>query len=253
MLSKNREVNVLSAARFFLFGARDIWFVVGVPVFLSTRAGLGFLAGRRLPRALGDRLRRRPVVAPGSCAGATGGHAPRRHGGAGAGVLARGVGGRDRGRRCAGVDPRVVLLGGLGAFGVVFAVNSVGALVPDPRVLRRGQGRDERRLLLHGQRRRAAAGHPALGAALSEAGLPGCLWASAPVHRRWPRGSCRDRCPRPAHGPPRLDQPQMAVIAFPLRALARGRTPRPVRACARARSGRAGWVDGAGADQRTEQ
>ena len=37
---RRREVNVLSAARFFLFGARDIWFVVGVPVFLSTRARL---------------------------------------------------------------------------------------------------------------------------------------------------------------------------------------------------------------------
>ncbi len=34
VLSKSRGVNVLSAARFFLFGARDIWFVVAVPVFL---------------------------------------------------------------------------------------------------------------------------------------------------------------------------------------------------------------------------
>jgi predicted MFS family arabinose efflux permease len=43
MFSKSREVNVLSAARFFLFGARDIWFVVGVPVFLSTRFDWGFM------------------------------------------------------------------------------------------------------------------------------------------------------------------------------------------------------------------
>jgi predicted MFS family arabinose efflux permease len=42
MLSKNREINALSAARFFLFGARDVWFVVGVPVFLYDRAGWGF-------------------------------------------------------------------------------------------------------------------------------------------------------------------------------------------------------------------
>src|SRR6185295_16225115 len=42
LLSKTREVNVLSAARFFLFGARDIWFVVGVPVFLSVGLGWGF-------------------------------------------------------------------------------------------------------------------------------------------------------------------------------------------------------------------
>ena len=34
ILSKTAELNLLSAARFFLFGARDVWFVVGVPVFL---------------------------------------------------------------------------------------------------------------------------------------------------------------------------------------------------------------------------
>ncbi|MEO0769396.1 MAG: organoarsenical effux MFS transporter ArsJ [Cyanobacteria bacterium J06649_4] len=34
LFSKSREINVLSAARFFLFGARDVWFVVGLPVFL---------------------------------------------------------------------------------------------------------------------------------------------------------------------------------------------------------------------------
>ncbi len=36
LFSKSRVVNVLSLARFFLFGARDIWFVVALPVFLST-------------------------------------------------------------------------------------------------------------------------------------------------------------------------------------------------------------------------
>ena len=35
LFSKTREINVLSAARLFLFGARDIWFVVGVPIFLE--------------------------------------------------------------------------------------------------------------------------------------------------------------------------------------------------------------------------
>ncbi len=34
LFSKSSEINILSAARFFLFGARDIWFVVGLPVFL---------------------------------------------------------------------------------------------------------------------------------------------------------------------------------------------------------------------------
>lgn len=35
MLSKSRSINLLSAARLFLFGARDVWFVVALPVFLS--------------------------------------------------------------------------------------------------------------------------------------------------------------------------------------------------------------------------
>lgn len=36
ILSKSPPVNALSAARFFLFGARDIWFVVALPVHLAT-------------------------------------------------------------------------------------------------------------------------------------------------------------------------------------------------------------------------
>jgi predicted MFS family arabinose efflux permease len=36
-LSKSRDINLLSAARFFLFGSRDIWFVVALPVFLQSQ------------------------------------------------------------------------------------------------------------------------------------------------------------------------------------------------------------------------
>lgn len=35
LLSKSRNINLLSAARLFLFGARDLWFVVALPVYLS--------------------------------------------------------------------------------------------------------------------------------------------------------------------------------------------------------------------------
>lgn len=35
VLSKSTAINRLSAARFFLFGSRDIWFVVALPVFLD--------------------------------------------------------------------------------------------------------------------------------------------------------------------------------------------------------------------------
>lgn len=50
VLSKSPAINRLSAARFFLFGSRDIWFVVALPVFLSDELGWsergvgGFLA-----------------------------------------------------------------------------------------------------------------------------------------------------------------------------------------------------------------
>jgi hypothetical protein len=36
LLSKSSAVNWLSAARLFLFSARDVWFVVGLPVFLAS-------------------------------------------------------------------------------------------------------------------------------------------------------------------------------------------------------------------------
>jgi hypothetical protein len=43
LLSKSSEINWLSAARLFLFAARDVWFVVGLPVFLS-QLGWSFYA-----------------------------------------------------------------------------------------------------------------------------------------------------------------------------------------------------------------
>ncbi|MCA2016732.1 organoarsenical effux MFS transporter ArsJ [Vibrio tritonius] len=50
LFSKSRSVNILSAARLFLFGARDVWFVVALPIYLATVFGWdhsavgGFLA-----------------------------------------------------------------------------------------------------------------------------------------------------------------------------------------------------------------
>jgi hypothetical protein len=41
LFAKNAGVNLLAGARVFLFGARDVWFVVGLPVFLAA-AGWGF-------------------------------------------------------------------------------------------------------------------------------------------------------------------------------------------------------------------
>ncbi|RZG12495.1 organoarsenical effux MFS transporter ArsJ [Pseudoalteromonas sp. CO342X] len=39
VFSKSRAINMLSAARLFLFAARDVWFVVALPVFLSQQFG----------------------------------------------------------------------------------------------------------------------------------------------------------------------------------------------------------------------
>ncbi|NCO75352.1 MAG: organoarsenical effux MFS transporter ArsJ [Cyanobacteria bacterium] len=43
LFSKSKAINILSLARFFLFGARDIWFVVALPVFLGTNLGWTFI------------------------------------------------------------------------------------------------------------------------------------------------------------------------------------------------------------------
>jgi len=50
IFSKSSSINYLSAARMFLFGSRDIWFVIALPVFLASELGWshtfvgGFLA-----------------------------------------------------------------------------------------------------------------------------------------------------------------------------------------------------------------
>lgn len=48
--AKSRSINLLAAARIFLFGARDVWFVVGLPVFLYA-AGWRFVEVGALPAA----------------------------------------------------------------------------------------------------------------------------------------------------------------------------------------------------------
>ncbi|THD74144.1 organoarsenical effux MFS transporter ArsJ [Thalassobius vesicularis] len=45
--SKDARVNRLSLARMFLFGARDVWFVVGIPVYFQSVLSDGTEGGRR--------------------------------------------------------------------------------------------------------------------------------------------------------------------------------------------------------------
>ena len=42
MFSNSRAVNVLAAARILLFASRDVWFVVGLPVYLESERGWSF-------------------------------------------------------------------------------------------------------------------------------------------------------------------------------------------------------------------
>ena len=124
ILSKSRPINLLSAARLFLFGARDIWFVVGLPVFLTARLGWnhpqigGFLAlwviGYGAVQAAAPRFLQRGLV----------GHAPQGSTAAGGafalagltGLLALGV--------VIELSAWVTVIGGLALFGVLFALNS---------------------------------------------------------------------------------------------------------------------------------
>jgi MFS family permease len=48
VFSKDRNINWLSLARVFLFGARDVWFVVGIPVYFYAVLSDGSEAGNRL-------------------------------------------------------------------------------------------------------------------------------------------------------------------------------------------------------------
>src|SRR5215469_2193398 len=43
LFAKSTAINWLSAARLFLFSARDVWFVVGLPVFLASTLGWSFM------------------------------------------------------------------------------------------------------------------------------------------------------------------------------------------------------------------
>lgn len=47
VFSKNRNINWLSFARMFLFGARDVWFVVGIPIYFYAVLSDGSEAGNR--------------------------------------------------------------------------------------------------------------------------------------------------------------------------------------------------------------
>ncbi|MBA3864971.1 MAG: organoarsenical effux MFS transporter ArsJ [Solirubrobacterales bacterium] len=126
MFSNNRAVNVLAAARIFLFASRDVWFVVGLPVYLETVLGWSFLAtggflaiwviGYGAVQAAAPRfVRRRGAEGAGEPDGRTATWL--------AFVLALFPAAIAVGL-AVDLDPTNVIVGGLIAFGVVFALNS---------------------------------------------------------------------------------------------------------------------------------
>jgi hypothetical protein len=123
IFSKSRAINILSAARMLLFGARDVWFVVALPVFLAQTLGWdhwqtgGFLAlwvigygavQTQAPRLTGKKAGRLPDGRSAVIWAAALTLLPA--------LIALGL--------FAGFDPALTVIIGLLAFGAVFAVNS---------------------------------------------------------------------------------------------------------------------------------
>lgn len=195
LFSKSPEVNVLSAARFFLFGARDVWFVVGVPVFLSGTLGWGFtevgsflalwVVGYGAVQSVAPLLLRR----------FTGGQGPQGRSALVLALLLAAVVAAIPVQLRLGVAPTAVLVVGLGLFGLVFALNSS---VHSYLILAYSEG--DKVALNVGFYYMANAGGRLLGTLLSGltyqwGGVQGCLWASlvlalatAALSLRLPRG-----------------------------------------------------------------
>jgi predicted MFS family arabinose efflux permease len=179
LFAKSRAVNLLAAARIFLFGARDVWFVVSVPVFLGEVLGWSFteigtflalwVIGYGAIQAISPSLLRRFVGdEPPS---------PTLVGALGMALaivtlaIVWGV--------QSGTSPGRVILAGLAVFGIVFALNSA---VHSYLVL--AYAESERVSVTVGFYYMANAIGRLLGTLLSgflyqQAGIVGSLWGSA--------------------------------------------------------------------------
>jgi predicted MFS family arabinose efflux permease len=125
MFASSRAVNVLAGARIFLFAARDVWFVVGLPVFLRAELGWSFwqvgtflalwVIGYGAVQAFAPRLVRRRAAGEAEPDGATASRLAFALAVLPA-AIAAGL--------ATSLDPGAVLVAGLVAFGAVFALNS---------------------------------------------------------------------------------------------------------------------------------
>ncbi len=185
MFSNSRAVNVLAAARILLFASRDVWFVVGLPVYLESERGWSFwetgaflavwVIGYGAVQAVAPNLLRRRGRAPGG----TRGDEPT---GQLASVLAFALAifpaliaiALTSGR----VNPSIIIVFGLIAFGIAFALNSA---VHSYLILRYAAG--DKVAMNVGFYYMANAGGRLAGTLLSGLlyqwqGLEACLWAS---------------------------------------------------------------------------
>ncbi|HEY2028122.1 MAG TPA: organoarsenical effux MFS transporter ArsJ [Myxococcales bacterium] len=178
MLSKNRDVNLLSAARFFLFGARDVWFVVGVPVFLASRLGWSFTEVGTFLAVWVIGYGVVQSAAPVFVRGWTRGAAP---GARSVGVLAfilAGVTAAIAAGLQTQLSPSLLIVCGLAVFGVIFALNSA---IHSYMILAYSDG--DKVAMNVGFYYMSNAGGRLAGTLFSgllfqEAGVPGCLWGS---------------------------------------------------------------------------
>ena len=125
LLSKSRAINLFSAARLFLFGARDVWFVVALPVYLSSVLGWDFcmVGGFLATWVIGYGMVQ--AFAPSITGKASGQLPDGRAAFAWAAVLAGVPALIAMGMGMGSAWPvQWVLIGGLLVFGAVFAVNS---------------------------------------------------------------------------------------------------------------------------------
>ncbi len=124
ILSNSPGINRLSLARMALFAARDVWFVVSVPIFLASVLGWTFTQIGAFLALWVIGYGGVQSLSPMLLAKITKGHAP---GPAMAMILGIGL-------ACVtalipvglqlGAPPALTMLGGLGLFGIVFALNS---------------------------------------------------------------------------------------------------------------------------------
>lgn len=124
LFDQKREIKILSAARVFLFGARDIWFVVAVPVFFATVFGWNFstVGGFMALWVIGYGIIQ--AAAPALLKRWTHGKAPEEKSAFVISLLLTLVMLSIATLFTLNVVQQIVIVGGLFLFGVVFALNS---------------------------------------------------------------------------------------------------------------------------------